>query len=89
MYMHKIDIIIKCIVVGDSSCGKTSFINRIIDNKFVENVMKDIRKSKMIIYNYEILSSNKNKARIGGNLRNLIEKLYDEAQSLQQIKIFK
>lgn len=56
--MHKIDIIIKCIVVGDSSCGKTSFINRIIDNKFEEKSSSTVGIDfKIKTYNY----SNKNK----------------------------
>ena len=47
----------------------------LLDYKFVENVLRDIKHSKMLIYNYQILSGNKSKAKIGGKLRLFFEKL--------------
>ena len=46
----------------------------LLDYKFVENVLRDIKQSKMLIYNYQILSENKRPAKVGGYLRLFFEK---------------
>ena len=46
----------------------------LLDYKFVENAIKDIRNSKMIIYKYEILSEKNLNIKVGGNLRIFLEK---------------
>lgn len=47
----------------------------LLNYDFVENVIKDLDGSKMLIYDYEIISDDKVKQKIGGKFRKIINKL--------------
>ena len=46
----------------------------LLDYEFVENVIRDIRDQKMLIYDYQILSEKKHENKIGGSFRDFLEK---------------